>query len=238
MPLYDQILEDILAKIQNGELVCGDMLPKEIDIAAAYGVSRPTVRTALLKLVEKGYLTRSKGQGTFVTRPKLAHSYTRFVESYNEEMKRQGLTPQTIILELSVQNAGERVADKLRCDEKTQIIKLRRLRYARPIDERPIVLTTVYIPLELLPNFKQYNFETVSLYDALEKQGVQVKTSRRELEIRTLYGRSAMLLSAKDGSVAHFVSSVGFDANGRPAEYSESFYPADRNKFIIEVFEE
>lgn len=236
MPLYDQIIEDILNDIQHHKLKTGDMLPTEMEISQRYHVSRPTVRTAMIKLVNQGYLTRIKGKGTFVTEPKITQASTQFIESYNQEMKKKGLTPRTVVLECSVKTAPEFICSKLQLSENSQVIKLRRLRYVLPSDEeKPVLLTTVYIPYQLAPNLIHYDFETFSLYEVLEKNHILISHVRRELEVKLLHGQTAQLLKAKEGQPAHFISSIGCDSNGQIIEYSESFYPANRNRFIIEI---
>lgn len=236
MPLYDQIVQDILDQIQSHALKKGDMLPTEMELGQKYGVSRPTVRTAMLKLVNQGYLTRIKGKGTFVTQPKLTQESTQFIESYNDEMRSKGLTPRTVVLDLQLQEGSGLVCEKLGLVPKSRVIRLRRLRYVLPSqEERPVLLTTVYIPYAMAPQLLDYDFEVFSLYEVLEKGGIVVTKVVRELEVRLLHGQTARILEAKDGAPAHFISSVGYRDSGEAVEYSETFYPADRNKFIIKI---
>jgi GntR family transcriptional regulator len=236
MALYDQIIDDIYKRIQDKTLKPGDMLPTELDLCKLFKVSRPTVRTAMIKLVNDGHLTRIKGKGTFVTSPKLMQESTQFIESYNEEMLSKGLTPLTVVLELNTCPCPEHVYTKLNIALGTKLIKLQRLRYARPVnEEKPVVLTTVYVPYELAPFILNYDFETFSLYNVLERNGIIISNVVRELEIKSLYGKTANLLGVKEGSPAHFISSVGYNNNGIAVEYSESYYPGDRNKFVIKI---
>lgn len=236
MPLYDQIIDSVLEQIHNKSLKEGDMLPTEVELSQQFGVSRPTVRTALLKLVNAGYLTRTKGRGTFVTKPKIIQESTQFIESYNEEMVNKGLTPKTVVLEFEVIPSNEAISDKLSIPCGDQVIKLTRLRYVQPNDEeRPVVLTTVYVPYDFAPNLLNYDFESFSLYEVLSKNNLVITKVVRELEIKMLFGKTARLLEAKDNSPAHFISSTGYNESGSVVEYSESFYPADRNKFIIKI---
>lgn len=236
MPLYDQIIEHIMTGIQTGSLKEGDMLPTEMELSTNFNVSRPTVRTALLKLANDGYLTRIKGHGTFITKPKLIQESTRFIESYNQEMIDKGLTPKTNVLEFRSIPAPENIAEKLNIKVSDKIIKLKRLRFVEPdYTDYPVVLTTVYIPYDIAPDILQYNLELVSLYDVLVKQNIIIQQVKRELEITMLYGKTARLLNAKENSPAHFISSVGYTEDGKAVEYAESFYPADRNKFLITI---
>ena len=54
MHAYSKIYQALLAQIKAGELKEGDLIPKETDLSAQYGVSRPTVRQALNILVGDG----------------------------------------------------------------------------------------------------------------------------------------------------------------------------------------
>ncbi len=62
--LYGQILDQIVAGVLNE----GDRLPPEKEICKMFGVSRPVVRDALLRLRADGLLRARQGSGTFVMR--------------------------------------------------------------------------------------------------------------------------------------------------------------------------
>lgn len=65
-PLYEQIKRRLLSGIAHGELSAGDVIPSELRLAAAFQISRATVRQALYELRVEGYIVREKGRGTFV----------------------------------------------------------------------------------------------------------------------------------------------------------------------------
>ena len=62
----DQAYEQIRDLIFRGQLKPGDQIMPERELALALGVSRPTVREAIKKLVTMGLLEHRQGQGTFV----------------------------------------------------------------------------------------------------------------------------------------------------------------------------
>lgn len=66
-PLYLNIKEDILTKINNRLLMPGDKLPTEQQLMQEYKVSRITVSKALNELKESGILVRYPHRGTFVS---------------------------------------------------------------------------------------------------------------------------------------------------------------------------
>lgn len=69
LPLYYQVYESLLKRIQNKEFVEGDPLPPERKLVEEYGVSRITIVKALDMLTNDGVIDRQHGRGTFVTSP-------------------------------------------------------------------------------------------------------------------------------------------------------------------------
>ncbi|KAA3630372.1 MAG: GntR family transcriptional regulator [Proteobacteria bacterium] len=65
--ISDAISEQLKELIRNGALKPGDRLPSERELVEQLGVSRPSVREALLKLEAKGLVTSRQGGGTFVS---------------------------------------------------------------------------------------------------------------------------------------------------------------------------
>src|SRR5438270_6680646 len=64
--LYRQIADQIAALIDKGESPAGVSLPPERDLAKQLGVSRPSVREALIALEVEGYVEVRVGSGVYV----------------------------------------------------------------------------------------------------------------------------------------------------------------------------
>ena len=64
--LYRQIADQITALIERGEYSAGARLPPERDLAKQLGVSRPSVREALIALEVEGYVEVRVGSGVYV----------------------------------------------------------------------------------------------------------------------------------------------------------------------------
>ncbi len=67
--LYRQIAEQLRALIANGEFKPGSRLPAERDLARQLGVSRPTVREALIALEVEDAVDVRTGSGIYVVQP-------------------------------------------------------------------------------------------------------------------------------------------------------------------------
>lgn len=65
---YKQVLSEIETSIQNGTLEKGAWLPSMNEIAAETGISKETVKRALVTLRNKGYIASCPGKGYYVSK--------------------------------------------------------------------------------------------------------------------------------------------------------------------------
>jgi GntR family transcriptional regulator/MocR family aminotransferase len=68
MPLYRWLYEELRSTILAGRLHPGARLPATRDLAAEYGISRPTIVTAFEQLRSEGYVEGKVGSGTYVSK--------------------------------------------------------------------------------------------------------------------------------------------------------------------------
>ncbi len=68
--LYQKLADAIATTIRSGQYAVGDRLPTERELAQQYGVSRPTLREALIALEILGMIEAKHGHGIVVTQPK------------------------------------------------------------------------------------------------------------------------------------------------------------------------
>ena len=64
--LYRKIVQAIVADITAGKYPIGARLPAERDLTERFGVSRPTIREAMIALEMQGLVEARKGSGVFV----------------------------------------------------------------------------------------------------------------------------------------------------------------------------
>ncbi|MCA9903352.1 MAG: GntR family transcriptional regulator [Anaerolineae bacterium] len=64
--LHMQLVQQLRAKIESGEWGPGARIPSEIELAKENGISRGTVRQAMVRLHTDGLLERAPGKGTYV----------------------------------------------------------------------------------------------------------------------------------------------------------------------------
>ena len=81
--ISEEIVQQIKELISKGELRPGERIPSERDMAALLGVSRPSVREAIMVLEAMGLIESRQGGGTYVrslTETSLADPLTTMVE--------------------------------------------------------------------------------------------------------------------------------------------------------------
>jgi GntR family transcriptional repressor for pyruvate dehydrogenase complex len=69
--LYEQVLDRLRAYVAEGGLRAGDRLPPERDLAARLGVSRASVKQAIVVLEVQGLVEARHGGGTYLMRDSL-----------------------------------------------------------------------------------------------------------------------------------------------------------------------
>src|SRR5882724_7379201 len=127
LPLYHQLQGVLKAEIESGKWRPDEQLPNEAKLAERFGVSKITVRQALQKLAEMGYIRREHGRGTFVARRKFDEG-PRELTSFTEEMRRHDLTASSRVLSQCIVEADHRVAGALLVPLHTPIYVLKRIR--------------------------------------------------------------------------------------------------------------
>lgn len=233
IPLYFQLKNILFEYITEHHTDKDAPIPTEVDISNHFGISRPTVRQAINALVVEGYLYRTKGRGTYISKPKISQEFLQDLESYNVEMKKKGLTPSTKVLDMVVTECDEKTAEALKLESGSRVIKLSRLRYA---NEEPIVFVVTYLPFEICPTFIDKDLESESIYDILENEyRLVINRASRSLESILAGDFEAKLLQIEKGSPIQYSESIAYLANDTPVEYSLAKYRGDRNKFTFEL---
>lgn len=148
-PLYLQIRKDILEKIESGVWPEGIIIPPEKKLALQYNVSRVTIRSALQALVKEGYLKRKAGFGTTVSLNKSSLSNFTYIQSFTNEMKEMGRSPNTLKASLELISANKTLAELFKINEGDKIYNLKRIRGA----VFPILYSNTFLkPVITIPN--------------------------------------------------------------------------------------
>ncbi len=229
LPLHSQVEQVLRRLIARSEYKNGKPLPKEVELANRFGVSRNTVRQATNKLEHEGLITRKKGVGTFVTSHGLSTQLSSW-HSFTMEMTQKGIAFDNAELSCSWIRADEKLAHFFRIRKNTAVLQLRRL---RAVDGKPVVyFESCFHPrigLAESDDFRQ------PLYQLLEEQfGVVVVRSNEHIRAQ-LAGTMARKLDIRPGDPILVRERFVYDPGDRPVEYNIGFYRADQFTYSIDI---
>jgi GntR family transcriptional repressor for pyruvate dehydrogenase complex len=89
--ISEEIVSQVKQLISKGELKPGDRIPSERELATMLGVSRPSVREAIMVLEAMGFLESRQGGGTYVkalTEASIMNPLAKLVEMRDPELLR------------------------------------------------------------------------------------------------------------------------------------------------------
>ncbi len=231
-PMYFQIQAQLLKMIQSGQVRPGDALPSEDELRRTCGVSRMTARHALQSLENQGFASRHKGQGTFVSQPRVEKDIMH-LSGFTAEMRALGLEPSSRVLEAETIPASAEVAPGLHIEIGSPVFHLRRLRCA---DDLPVAIEEVWLSREQFPGVDKIDFVSASLYQTLrERYGIRVSRADEILEARSATRQQAELLNVLRHASLLAITRTLWSVDGKPVEMAQSVYRGDRYRAVLSI---
>jgi GntR family transcriptional regulator len=208
----------------------GDKVPPERELSAAWGVARMTLRRALDELVGEGLIVRQQGRGTFVARPRMARHLS--MNSFTEEMRKQGRVPSSRVLDFRRIRAGVRQARQLRLPVGDPIVRFTRLRLA---DGEPIGLETTCVSAALVPGLQESDLRG-SWYELLTKKyAIRIAHGSSLIEPANLTEREANFLQTAPGKPAFRIETSTYGDSGGVIDFEVDVYRGDRYRLMADL---
>jgi DNA-binding GntR family transcriptional regulator len=229
VPLYFQIAEGLRQAISDGTLKPGDRLDNELDLTQRLGVSRPTVRQAIQRLVDQGLVVRRRGLGTVVGPPRILRPVA--LTSLYDDLKASDRHPATLVLAAGQIEADPEVAAILSLAPGDRVLSLERLRLA---DGAPLALMHNYLPAGLLESWRvrpEDALQTMGLYELLRSHGVHLHAGQQVIGARKATWHESKLLEVPRSATVLTMTRTTFDKAGQPVEHGSHAYLADRYSF-------
>ncbi len=231
-PLYLQLSDCIIEKIQKGEILVDRMIPSERALMSQYDVSRATVRQALDRLAQMGYLRKQHGKGSFITLPGVRSNLGSFAD-FAQEMQAVGKSGTTEVLFFRIILCGPELAGILRlASGKDYVFKLIRLNLA---DGEPMLLETTYLPYWAFEGLNKEDIQKAPLNEIITVwYRKPVTRSEESYEIASLTGEEAATLRAAAGDPAMLKKRLSFSGE-QVIEYTQSLSPQNRLVFRVVI---
>lgn len=231
VPLYHQLKQAVLERIEKGEWSAGDLIPPESALQEEYRLSRTTVREAIGQLVTDGVLCRQRGKGTFVAYPKVRHGPQR---SYGLTgyLYAHGLKPGWRVLSIKVLPASLGAVQALGLEPGERVYRIERLRLA---DNEAIGYHAASVPLRLGIEISEGDLLAgeSSLAYLTEVHHVGISESHRILEAISATEEDGRLLGVRKGSPLLSIRRTTISDEGKPIEYLVALYRGDRFEYYV-----
>jgi len=215
IPLYEDLRKKLLKDYSR--LTYYAPFPSEREICESYGVSRPTVRTALDLMEQDGDIVRLPRKGTFFlgNQPFTDHQLSSAGGFFND-VRLQGRETTSRVLFQNIDHAGEQAAEMLRIAPGDPVFHLERLRY---LDGVLFSLANSFLPIRYLEYLKAVDFTRCSLYDVLSSHGVVPYKGLQQLRIRPADEYEAFHLEVEPGTPLSVLSSRMYTRSGELIEF-------------------
>lgn len=230
-PLYYQIREDIREKISSNQYPPLSMIPSEAELCEIYGVSRVTVRRAVLDLVQEGLLTRGKGKGTFVTE-QYGLTEVGGVQSFTKELLGLNMRPSAKLLGCRIRNADTTVRNALKLSEGEKVVTISRLRLVN--DREPCMVEVMNFPYKLVPGIEKEDLNQ-SIYQLLKNNyQCEVIYATDIMEPIIVGEYESKLLELTMPTAGMRTNRLGYDSNKNPIEYTTHIIPGKKCTLVFD----
>lgn len=232
VPFYLQVKEQLLSAIINN-LEVGDKIYKELDLCSIFGVSRPTVRQAIMELENEGFITRVKGFGTFVKSRKIETSLMQDVAFFTEELEAKHINFLNRILVKNRIVPKKEVAHILGLKKDDEVNYIERLRL---VMNQPLYFTIIQIPEKICKGFIEndlINNSTTALIQ--DKYGIHISGIKRYLNPvnKNLFSKAAEVLEIDKNQCFFYMRSILFDKMDNPIGFYEDFFSSEKSEFTF-----
>jgi len=196
LPLYHQLADQLREAVRQGAIPPDKPIPREIDLAAALGVSRSVVRQAILQLVQEGYLRRIPGKGTFAQPPPIEYDLLGFYNFKKEvERQNQALGIRLVAFETMPVDPVNGALFGVGPDDR--IVGIWRTLL---VGGNPVLLERTTVPRSRVPGLTEDDGREGGFFDIFTSYGLRLVRARRYLEARVVDAFESQELGLKPGA--------------------------------------
>ncbi len=221
---------------QLGQLIAetspGEQLLSEPKLAKEFGVARATLREAMRTFETQGLIHRRQGVGTFVVHPsQVIRSGLEVLESIHTLANRINLPVRMTTYEIEHGSANEKEIQVLKLKDGQQVM---RVSWVMEAEGRPVAYLVDVLPDDVLGPKEIDNDFNGSILDLLLRRGDLALTNSRT-EVNAIAARSdvARALGIQRRDVVLFFEATLYTAEGRPVDFSHSYFLPGYFRFHI-----
>jgi len=232
-PLYQRAIEGVIAFIGDQRYQPGCRLPSENDLAAELGISRPTLREALMELQTQGVIERRRGVGTFVAdeKPASLRPGIERLRSFRSLSQAAGVGFARSSWSVQEALADEGVASALGIALGEPVVYVRTTATASEI---PAATFGTYILHKYVAVESLTVYSSGSLLDfVIETGSPKLHHTNTELSATGASGPVSEWLDVPDGTPVLGLTEVFYDRSGRSVMYSRNHFLTTQVSFNL-----
>jgi GntR family transcriptional regulator len=227
-PAYRDIAKALHGELLTGTWRPGSQIPPEAELEKRFGVSRGTMRAAIMQLVRAGLLDRQPGRGTFVLSPQFTNSFSQFF-SFERKDREAPIAYDTGCVRKGIVPADASVAEALQLRKGARVGHARRVRSHAG---EPFLVEDSYFPLAIWNEIGGADFTVSLLYEEIrERFDVHMLTAEEYLTAEPASAEFAKIFSIRAGTPVIRIERKAYTFNREPAEYRASIGRSDKFRY-------
>lgn len=231
-PLYQIVEDHIRELIDTGELIPGDLIPSEPQLAKQLNVSPGTAKKAIDNLVWQKRLYRHQGKGTYVSNIDFNNSLFRFTTYGDAEGHPTRLHKETTARHL--EPGDPELYEKLNAKDGTPLLYVERVGF---VEDKPVMVEYSHWRADLVEGLENEDVHIPDLFYALivEKYGIPVVRAEETLTADGADPKTAKILKVAPGTPVLVLNRTTYTTGNRIIEVRTSKGRADKFSYKTEI---
>ncbi|MFB9832789.1 GntR family transcriptional regulator [Actinoallomurus acaciae] len=247
---WRSIADDLIKKIDSGEIPRGSQLPTELELQDEYDASRNTVRDAIKWLTQRQLVVAQPGRGTFVSRKitpfavelSPRHGFGSSEDeggAYVASARVQNRRPSTSDPRVEIRKATGLLARQLQLAEGARVVSRYQERF---IDDDPWSLQTSFYPMEFVTRGAERLVDAVDVDEGVANYlesalGLTQAGYQDLIAARPPDQRESVFFGLPDNVSVSLIelSRTVYATTGEPMRFTITVYPADRNQLYYNI---
>lgn len=234
LPRYMQVMQVLRERIASGAYGVDTLIPTEAELCEEFSVSRYTIREALRRLTEAGYVARRQGSGTLVIAQEPAGNFTHSMRSLTE-LFQYAIDTRFAIDEIAPVAVDEAAAALIGCAPRETWLRVQGLRMTLA-EDAIICHTTVWIDMRFAWLEPEMRDCVGPLYALIERRAdTPVAEAIQTTNAVPIPDDIRTRLDAPEGAYALRLVRRYLDRDGATMVVSINHHPADRFSYTMRI---
>jgi GntR family transcriptional regulator len=228
--LVSRVSEDLRSELAASHYTPGSRLPTESELSVEFGVSRPTVRSALRELEALGLVRTQHGVGTFVVDKPAIRAGLEKMDSITDSIRATGREPGMVYVSRLVRPVLPEEAAQMGVPGDAAALELRRTILA---DGEVVAYSYDLMPMQILPADFEPEEMDGSIF-AFLRQRLGAYPARGVTEIHAVTSSYVGWgTEAATHNLFVLLNQLHYDADDRLLLYSRTYFIEGRYSFTI-----